>query len=235
MKDSRFIELLNLYIDRQITAEETAELEVEIQRQPKRQAVYRQYCQIHSATKVVYESFRAVAAEQPALGAGQKGVVEQFAIRRRRPAWTYYAGGVAAAACLTLVFVRQGADTPAAAPMLADAGQPKAVVAAEAPITPVAVSVAKAQEPGLVSLRNSVGVTPDYTAMLIALREQDEERAFYNESLRVGRVQPLFNDDMFEAKRSLTAQEMRVFRSQPAATATSSQQQSEFTAFQFQR
>jgi hypothetical protein len=39
MKDNRFIELLNLYIDRQITAEETAELESEIQNSPQRQAV----------------------------------------------------------------------------------------------------------------------------------------------------------------------------------------------------
>ena len=42
MKDNRFIELLNLYIDRQITVAETAELEAEIQQNPKRQAVYRQ-------------------------------------------------------------------------------------------------------------------------------------------------------------------------------------------------
>ena len=43
MKDNRFIELLNLYIDRQITVAETTELEAEIQQNPKRQAVYRQH------------------------------------------------------------------------------------------------------------------------------------------------------------------------------------------------
>jgi anti-sigma factor RsiW len=110
MKDSRFIELLNLYIDRQITTEETAELEAEIQRNPKRQSVYRQYCQIHSATKMVYESFRAVAADQPVPETGQKGVVELFETRRRRTNWGYYAGGLAAAACLALVFVRQSPE-----------------------------------------------------------------------------------------------------------------------------
>ena len=67
MKDHRFIELLNLYIDRQITVDETAELEAEIQGSPQRQAVYRQYCQIHAATKVVYESFRAGADENGTL------------------------------------------------------------------------------------------------------------------------------------------------------------------------
>ena len=67
MKDNRFIELLNLYIDRQITEAETTELEAEIQSNPKCQAVYRQYCQIHAATKLVYDSFRVNATEQPVL------------------------------------------------------------------------------------------------------------------------------------------------------------------------
>ena len=61
MKDNRFIELVNLYIDRQITAAETAELEAEMQSNPQRRAVYRQYCRLHSATKQVYHSFRADA------------------------------------------------------------------------------------------------------------------------------------------------------------------------------
>jgi anti-sigma factor RsiW len=230
MKDSRFIELLNLYIDRQITAAETAELEAEIQSHPKRQATYRQYCQIHSATKVVYESFRAVAAEQPAVGSGAKGVVERFETRRQRPTWTYYAGGAAVAACLALVFMRQGPESPAAAPILAEATQPKAIVT-EVPVAPV--TIAKTSEPGLVSLRNTVAVSPDYSATLAALREQDEERAFYNERLQAGRAPSLFSDDMFESKRTLGGQNPRVFRSQPAAT--TSQQQSEFAAFQFQR
>ncbi|AOS45847.1 hypothetical protein Verru16b_02937 [Lacunisphaera limnophila] len=233
MKDSRFIELLNLYIDRQITAEETAQLEAEIQQHPKRQAVYRQYCQIHSATKSVYESFRTVAAEQPAPTTGPKGVVELFENRRRRTNWAYYAGGLAAAACLTLVFIRQ---TPSAsdAPALAAVTQPAAPVVLAA--KPVVVPVAALPEPGLVSLRNSVAVTPDYTAMLAALREQDEERAFTNESIKSGQVRPLFNDDLFETKRVFTAQDQRVYRSEPAPTSSAQQQQqAEFSAFQFQR
>ena len=58
MKDNRFIELLNLYVDRQISPAETAELEAEIQSSPRRQKIYREYCQMHRATKLVYESFR---------------------------------------------------------------------------------------------------------------------------------------------------------------------------------
>jgi hypothetical protein len=101
---------------------------------------------------------------------------------------------------------------------------------------PAAVATVSLPESGLVSLRNSVVVTPDYTAMLAALREQDEERAFYNERLQAGQVRPLFNDDMFDTKRVFTAQDQRVFRSQPAPTTPAQQQQqAEFSAFQFQR
>ncbi len=232
MKDSRFIELLNLYIDRQITAAETAELEAEIQRQPKRQAIYRQYCQIHTATKVVYESFRTVAAEQPVPAGGPRGVVERFETRRRRTAWAYYGGGAAVAACLALVFLRPGQENSAASgsPVLA-AVTPPAIAVNENPVAP-AESASRA-EPGLVSLRNSATTNPDYAAMLTALREQDEERAFYTERLHIDRIQPLFNDDMFDSKRALTAQEARIFRSQP--TPTSAQQQAESAAFQFIR
>ena len=42
MKDTRFIELVNLYVDRQISAEETAELETEIQANPRRRQVYQE-------------------------------------------------------------------------------------------------------------------------------------------------------------------------------------------------
>lgn len=237
MKENRFIELLNLYIDRQITAEETAELEAELQRNPKRQSVYRQYCKIHSATKLVYESFRAEAADQPVPRPGHAGVVELFETRRRRNHWAYFTtAGLAAAAALALVFVlnRTPAGQPAAPVLAAQPDQTAvpAVVAAAAPVP--AATPAPATEPGMVSLRNAVEMTPDYAAMIAVLREQDEERAFSNERLQIGRVQPLFPDDMFAPRRLLSAQEQRTFRSQPAVTPSSSQQ-AEFSAFQFQR
>lgn len=232
MKDSRFIELLNLYIDRQITAEETAELEVEIQRHPDRRAVYRQYCQIHTATKTVYESFRAVAADQPAPATGQKGVVELFETRRRRANWGYYAGGLAAAACLALVFMRE--TTPAGPAALMVAEQPLPTAPVTKVVAPESVAPANKPAPAFVSLRNSVVVTPDYSAILTAMREQDEERAFFTERLQADQARPLFNDGMFENKRVSTTQEQRVFRSQPGEK-TSAQQQAELAAFQFQR
>ncbi len=232
MKDQRFIELLNLYIDRQITAGETAELETEIQQNPSRQAVYRQYCQIHAATKLVYDSFRADVAEQPALQPDHTGVVELFETKRRKSHFAYYAGGLAAA-CLALVFIRHNA-APTGTELLTAAAKatvhPIAVAATRAP--QVAAAPVKAVEPmiGLVSLRNNANTTPDYSAMLVALREQDEERAITNGRLQNNRTLALFDDGVFNSTRSATTQDQRLFRIQRTPA-----QQAEFTAFQFQR
>jgi hypothetical protein len=232
MKDNRFIELLNLYIDRQITAEETAELESEIQSSPKRQAVYRQYCQIHTATKQVYASFRASSTEQPSVESGRSGVIELFESRRRRANSSYYAAGLAAAACLALVFMRYNQSTHDSAPILASKPQPVVQIAAKTAPEPVAVSVESA--PGLVSLRNTIAApAPDYAAMLTLLREQDEERAFSSERVYVNATPSLFGDEVFQSKRVLGPQEQRVFRSRQ--TPAAGQSQAEFSAFQFQR
>lgn len=235
MKDNRFIELLNLYIDRQITAEETAELEFEIQSSPQRQAVYRQYCQIHTATKQVYASFRASSVDQPAVEPGHTGVIELFESRRRRTNWIHYVGGLTAAACLTLVFMRNSPVAPAEASKLAVSKQPVAVVASTAPVSSESkASVSVEPTSGALSLNHAATTAPDYSAMLIALREQDEERAFSNERVYVSATPSLFGDEVFGTKRVLTPQDQRIFRSRQTPTASQAAQ-TEFSAFQFQR
>lgn len=229
MKENRFIELLNLYIDRQITAAETAELEAELQSNPKRQAVYRQYCQIHTATKQVYASFRANSADNPVNEPGQTGVIELFESRRRRSNWIHYVGGAAAAACLAVVFFRFQSTATVEAPQVAVQPKPAVVAPVEVAAAPAPVKVEAA--PAMISLRDTATLSPDYMAMLTVMREQDEERAFSNERLRIGRIQPLFDDNIFEPARLISTQEQRVFRSfQPASA-----QQTEAAAFQFQR
>jgi anti-sigma factor RsiW len=234
MKDHRFIELLNLYIDRQITAEETAELEAEIQSSPKRQAVYRQYCQIHAATKVVYESFRAGAAEPAANTTGRPATVELFETRRRTN-WVHYVGGFAAAAAVAgLFFVRYSANTSLETPVALAPVQTVAVApvqpapAKEAVSAPTAAPAVPAAT-NLISLRNT-STTPDYSAMLVALREQDEERALA-ERWQSARAQSLFDVNLFDTKHTLPAAEpdQRLLRRQTAG------QQVEMTIFQFQR
>lgn len=231
MKDHRFIELLNLYIDRQITVAETAELEAEIQQSPARQAVYRQYCQIHSATKMVYDSFRANAAGQPVLQPSRPGEIELFETKRGKSRFAYYAGGLAAAACLTLVFMHYN-TVPAGTVPVAVAKTEIRPASPAAPVTVAAVPT-PAVEPvvGLVSLRNTATATPDYSAMLAALREQDEERAFASGHLQSNRGSSLFDDGVFNPNRTVPTQGQPVIRPRQ----TPAQQQAEFTAFQFQR
>ena len=146
MKDTRFTELVNLYIDRQISQAETAELEIEIQANPRRRQIYQQYCHMHRATKLVYESFRT-NGEQPAGATAQPGSIAYFAQRRqkvRRNFWLSAVGGLAAAACAALYFVRADVGQPAgqtpAAKIVAVAPAPTpAPAVASNPVKPPAV------------------------------------------------------------------------------------------------
>jgi hypothetical protein len=230
MNDERFIELVNLYIDRHITATETAELEAEIQASPRRRAVYRQYCRLHRATSLVHEGFRAQASAQPTGQPLTPGTVEQFENGRgnRRFRWTYYTGGLAAAACLGLIFGRLNTKPSAEINLLAQAESRALPAVAAAPsayrATPVAEPTA-----GLVSLRNSVVDYSTYATVLTA-PQPDESRAFTPARRRADDLPSLFEDGVFESQQVIPGQNQRVFRGKQAPA-----QQAEFTAFQFQR
>jgi hypothetical protein len=229
MKDNRFIDLVNLYIDRQITAAETAELEAEIQSNPRRRAIYRQYCQMHRATTLVYESFRADAPETQGTVAAGGGTIARFE-RERRFHWGYYAGGIAAAACLALVFVQLNSRKAAEAGLLAKSEPLPAVVVAAVPPRAVVAPVVVAEPPaGLVSLRNQAATEQDYAALLAVLR-QEEQRAFGNGPIQPGQLPSLFDDGVFESRQVMPVTNPRVYQSR-----RSPGQQAEFTAFQFQR
>jgi len=214
MKDARFIELVNLYIDRQIGPEEAAELEAEIQAHPRRRAIYRQYCQMHRASKLVYESFR-VNADAPAATAAQPGSIAYFAERRhraRRNFWLSTAAGLAAAAAVAFYFVR---PQPAAVPQVAAASAPtpKAAVAAAQP------TVAKP------------AVQPDYAAMFAAMR-QAQPRPYALTPAPTVQPVSLFDDGVFENKPSVTTGPNGVTLTKGS---TANRPPAEVTAFQFQR
>lgn len=107
MKDSKFIELLNLYVDHQITDADAAMLEAEIQQNPKRRQVYRQYCRMQKACAVLAENFRT---EAPAPADSGK-IVEFTPQRRSILRGAYAVGALAAAACIaTVVLMNRQAD-----------------------------------------------------------------------------------------------------------------------------
>ena len=145
MKESKFVELLNLYIDQEISAPEAALLEEEIQRDPERRRVYLQYCRMHRASAVLFESFRS--ENMPAggkLGEAARAAAEKIVAfpapsPRRSPNWVY-AAGLAAAACVAFVLVRQTASNRAQPNHGTQLTQTAATPVRSVPAQPAAVS-----------------------------------------------------------------------------------------------
>jgi len=106
MKDSEFIELLNLYLDHEISAADAARLEAEVLKNPARRHVYQDYCRMQKACKLLAQDFVEEAAPAPA-----NVVAFEAPDRASRVGWL--AGGTfaAAAACLAVVFVSMNRDT----------------------------------------------------------------------------------------------------------------------------
>lgn len=134
MKDTKFIELLNLFLDHQITPVNSALLEAEIQRDPKRMQLYRQYCRMHKACSQLAACYSvSTPARRPLV------------LERRPPRGValYATGLMVAAACIALVLVTMptndtGSSEPtsqaeSSIPTLASAGIPVASV----PVLPV--------------------------------------------------------------------------------------------------
>lgn len=239
MKDARFTELVNLYIDRQISPDEAAELEAEIGANSRRRQMYRQYCQMHRATKLVYESFRANAdaANAPAKQPGSIAYLESRRQRQKFQRWSLYAGGLAAAACLTVVVARIGFTAPDEVPVNILAAQP-----VEAEIQPADLASTPVEKPqyaarpvraGLVSLRHGIVNETDYAAAMATLR-QEEQRwiALTQQTGQPTAPQSLFDDGVFTtSERVVPAQNGRAGNSRQRGERLPV----EFTAFQFQR
>jgi hypothetical protein len=125
MKESRFIELINLYIDRQIGPEEAAELEAEIARSPAHRRTYLQYCRMHRACTLLFENFHAPAASLTKDLSQAEGKVTAFPTRGYRLARLALGAGLAAAACAAFVLVNHPASlsTPAAKSSVGEVAQ----------------------------------------------------------------------------------------------------------------
>ncbi len=132
MKDSEFIELLNLYLDHEIAASDAARLEAEVQRSPERRRVYQEYCRIQKACTLLARDFNHQAADTEVVG-NSEAELERPGRVSWRPGVLGTAGLFAAAACVAFVFV---ANRKAPSPSL---GRPVSVMPAAhsvgAPVT----------------------------------------------------------------------------------------------------
>jgi anti-sigma factor RsiW len=149
MKESKFIELLNLYVDHEISATDAALLEGEVQRNPVRRRIYREYCQMQKACNALADTFMVTAPEKTARTVVARG---------SRSTWRsfgYFAGSLAAAACLAIVFVNRrpavhemASTTPAIAVAATNSAAPRValqpafagLVRSSATANPVAVA-----------------------------------------------------------------------------------------------
>jgi hypothetical protein len=110
MKNAEFTELLNLYLDQEISAADSARLESEVLKNPERRRVYQQYCQMQKACKMLAADFQAEPVSEPGR-LGKKVVAFESAGSGRKPlqALSYTVGAVAAAAaCVAVIFSGRG-------------------------------------------------------------------------------------------------------------------------------
>lgn len=236
MKDARFNELLNLYIDRQISPAEAAELETEIRANAHRRRAYRQYCQMHRATKLVYESFRAAdgSATAPARQPGSIATIESIRQRQKIRRWTY-AGGLAAAACVTLVVARFNPVSKVEESAPVQVAETKLEAPAVDPMSIRSTAQAPAREitpAGILNLSSGIVNETDYAAAMAAYREEERRLAALTQQPNgVVRPRSLFDDGVFDGRAEVL----------PGQNARNNQRQrtdrvpTEFTAFQFRR
>ena len=147
MKDHEFIELLNLYLDHEISPADAARLEAEVQRNPARYRVYREYCQMQKACALLSP---AHASEVPATA-----TFETPSLNWMKPA--VLGGFMAAAACAAFIFLNR-------APTVSPVSSTAPVVAE----TSAAPSATQVEQPPATNTRNigqtvTVAISPLHT------------------------------------------------------------------------
>lgn len=184
MTHDKFIELLNLYLDGDLSPNEAAGLEREIHGNVERRRIYRQYCQMQRACADLSERFREEAS--PAAQFRSGAVVELP--RRASGDWFRSIALVAsgAAAACGVFMVLQLSVPEAAESTVAQSGAPVPItattVAAGAQVVPATMNVA-ANNPALFNnpwaasqpstqraLRFST-LSPDSTALMLSVPE----------------------------------------------------------------
>ena len=240
MNNRRFIELLNLYVDEQLNAQEAAELEAEVLANPARRRTYDQYCRLHRGCCLLSDGSRASAPGSQAFARSLAQAERKIASPRPsawRPAYVGAFSAAAMAACVAVVVVVNRQATPAnshdsVAATVVPASQivqPRVVIAANpAPSIPPTSSASASFEVQPALAAAGLGVVRGAREVEIAANDRETlewmQRVELMPSARV-----VVDEQAFEARPTLQ-QDNRVFRSRHSI-----QGNAEFTAFQFQR
>ena len=138
MRDSEFIELLNLYLDHEISAADAARLEAEVQSNPSRRRVYQDYCRMQKGCKMLAQDF----ASEPAADRKIVAFEDRETVQSGRRQLGYVAAGLfAAAACVAFLVVGRTHLSPTTTtPAVAVQDAPKAPASAVVAAAPVPAS-----------------------------------------------------------------------------------------------
>jgi len=197
MKESKFIELLNLYVDHQISAADAELLETEVRNDPDRRKIYREYCQIQKACTELAAEFQAAAPTvSPKLA--------EFSPQRRSfGVWAGMTGLAAVAACAALVFVsRTRHDQPVTIPAPAVSGE----VAALPRSVPMTVAQNVAPRPVL---------QPVFGPRMLTLRDQNSDFATAPATADRAAFADWMTSVQLTSMRSISPEELK-FESKPA-------------------
>jgi hypothetical protein len=224
MNDREFIELLNLYVDREISADDALRLEAEVGADPERRRVYDQYCRMQKACSMLSTELadsRAFQTERRVLNRPVSSVW------RFRP----MVAGLAAAACLVVVYglkyrAAQGRDATTLATVAPD--QPRTV--------PETVDVALARdsmEPVFTARRpgSPTGRAEPKAMFPVAEETPSLAQLDWIGDVRLAPVFPSANPDLLLAPKA----ELKTGITDDAANSRFLPNASEMTAFRFQR
>src|SRR5690606_15744083 len=108
MKDSEFIDLLNLYLDHEISAADAARLAAEVQSNVERRNIYRDYCRMQKACRLLTAEFQ----NELTADTNKKVVALKDQTSRPQRSGSLFGVGAfaAAAACLAVIFVSRSGD-----------------------------------------------------------------------------------------------------------------------------
>jgi hypothetical protein len=221
MKESEFIELLNLYVDHEIGAEDAKRLEAEVAADPARHAIYRQYCSMQKACTLLADRF-----QEPVAGA------RPVAVRGSAWRWTALipASGLALAACVAVVLaVRSHVPAPAPAAHAA----PQAPVQKRSELTSIAPGNYQPQLVPALSVRDfslNAGAPASEGLMASAGQGQAASLAWIAQ-LQMGSVQPVPAAEVnFKPNAAFLSTDIR-----EESRASGEQEPAETVAFRFQR
>ena len=219
MKDAEFIELLNLYLDHEISAVDARRLEVEVSNNPARNKIYHEYCQMQKACVILAQT----SALETAYAPTESNVVR---FQEAAPRWSfgfYAVAACAAAACVALVAVMRNGH--GSANLAALAPESSAITNIQfAPVSPLASNIRDLPRTVSVAARNAdlkpafVAYTPRSIAEQTAATplERNDTRFDWMQRVQVSSMPRVMAEDLrFDQKANLAPEKNNLRNRRP--------------------